>query len=74
VPDIEYTGLKTLTELEAVQAAAGRSLALAALNPAALTVVQRAPLGAILGRERMFFTVPQAVAACAARAGGAARA
>jgi sulfate permease, SulP family len=74
VPDIEYTGLKTLTELEAAQAAAGRSLALAALNPAALTVVQRAPLGATLGRERMFFTVPQAVAACAARAGGAARA
>ena len=36
---------------------------LAALNPAALAVVQRAPLGATLGRERMFFTVPQAVAA-----------
>jgi hypothetical protein len=35
----------------------------AALNPDALGAVNRAPLGALLGRERMFFTVRQAVAA-----------
>jgi len=63
VPDIEYTGLKTLAELEASLRRGGRELRVAALNPAALAVVQRAPLGARLGRERMFFTVPQAVAA-----------
>lgn len=63
VPDIEYTGLKTLGELETSLRRGGRELRLAALNPAALAVVQRAPLGATLGLERMFFTVPQAVAA-----------
>jgi high affinity sulfate transporter 1 len=65
VPDIEYTGLKTLAELEASLQRGGRELRFAALNPAALAVLQRAPLGATLGRERMFFTVPQAVAASA---------
>ena len=63
VPDIEYTGLKTLAELEATLRRGGREMRVAALNPAALAVLQRAPLGATLGRERMFFTVPQAVAA-----------
>jgi hypothetical protein len=42
-------------------------LILAALNPAALGVVQRSPLGPLLGRERMFFTVHQAVIASVAR-------
>jgi MFS superfamily sulfate permease-like transporter len=63
VPDIEFTGLKSLTELEASLHESGRVLALASLNPAALAVVQRAPLGERLGRNRMFFTVGQAVAA-----------
>ena len=36
---------------------------LAALNPDALTAIQRAPLGALLGRERMFMSVSQAIAA-----------
>jgi anti-anti-sigma factor len=66
VPDIEYTGLKTLAELEAALRRGGREMRVAALNPAALAVVQRAPLGATLGRERMFFTVPHAVAASVA--------
>jgi anti-anti-sigma factor len=66
VPDIEYTGLKTLAELEASLRRGGSEMRLAALNPAALAVVQRAPLGATLGRERMFFTVPHAVAAAMA--------
>ena len=61
VPDIEYTALKTITEMEASLRGSGRVLILAALNPAALAVVQRSPLGPLLGRERMFFTVHQAV-------------
>ncbi len=63
VPDIEYTGLKSLTELEASLHESGRVMTLAALNPAALAVIQRAPLGERLGRGRMFFTLNQAVAA-----------
>ena len=63
VPDIEYTGVKTLTEMEASMHRAGRRLVVAALNPDALSAIQRAPLGELLGRERMFFGVPQAVAA-----------
>lgn len=66
VPDIEYTGLKTLNELEATLARQGRELRLAALNPAALDVVQRSPLGSRLGRGRMSFTVAQALPASAA--------
>ncbi len=68
VPDIEYTGLKTLTEMEASLRGSGCVLGLAALNPAALGVVQRSTLGPLLGRERMFFTVQQAVATLGARA------
>jgi sulfate permease, SulP family len=67
VPDIEYTALKTITEMEASLRGSGRVLILAALNPAALGVVQRSPLGPLLGRERMFFTVHQAVIASVAR-------
>jgi len=63
VPDVEYTGLKSLSELEAAIRRSGRTLVVAALNPDALGAVNRAPLGALLGRERMFFTVQQAVAA-----------
>ena len=45
VPDIEYTGLKSLTELEASLEQSGIVLAFAAINPAALGVIQRSPLG-----------------------------
>jgi MFS superfamily sulfate permease-like transporter len=62
VPDIEYTGLKSMTELERSLADAGVVLSVAALNPPALAVIQRSSLGARLGRERMFFTIAQAVA------------
>jgi hypothetical protein len=34
----------------------------AALSPEALQLLQRSHLGELLGRERMFFTVAQAVA------------
>ena len=70
VPDIEYTGVKTLTELEASMQRAGRRLVLAALNPDALSAIQRSPLGALLGRERMFFSLSQAIAKCASQEAG----
>jgi SulP family sulfate permease len=61
VPDIEYTALRMLTEAEEKLRESGVVLWLAALNPEALHVLERASLGKILGRERMFFNVEQAV-------------
>ena len=61
VPDIEYTALKMLTEAEEKLRASAITLWLAALNPSALEVIRKAPLGATLGHERMFFTVPLAL-------------
>jgi sulfate permease, SulP family len=60
--DLEYTALKMLTEAEQRQRAAGVRLWLVGLNPGVLAMVQRSPLGATLGRERMFFNLEQAVA------------
>ncbi len=67
IPGFEYTALKMLVEGEEKQREQGRELWLAALNPEALELVQRTPLAERLGRERMFFTVEQAVAAFEAR-------
>jgi MFS superfamily sulfate permease-like transporter len=61
VPDIEYTALKGLIELEASLSDAGVELWLASLNPAALDVIQRSPLAGRLGRERMHFNAETAV-------------
>ena len=60
-PGFEFTALKMLAEAEAKLRAEGVELWLAALSAEALPLVQGSPLGARLGRERMFFTVPQAV-------------
>lgn len=62
VPDIEYSALKMLTEGEERLRERGIELWLVALNPAALGMVQRSPLGRTLGRERMLFTLSAAVA------------
>jgi MFS superfamily sulfate permease-like transporter len=62
-PDFEYTALKLLMQAEVQFRERGVELWLAALNPEALAVVQRTTLAERLGRERMFFTVEQAVAA-----------
>ncbi len=62
IPDIEYTALRMLTEAEEKLRASGVALYLAALNPEALGLMETAPLGKILGRERIFFNVEQAVA------------
>jgi high affinity sulfate transporter 1 len=67
VPDIEFTALKMMIDAEERLRGMGISLWLARLNPAALQVVQRSPLGARLGRERMFFNVNRAVEAYLAR-------
>jgi len=67
IPGFEYTALKMLVEGEEKQREEGRELWLAALNPEALELVRRTPLAERLGRERMFFTVEQAVAAFEAR-------
>ncbi len=61
VPDLEFTALRMLTDGEEKLRVAGTMLWLVALNPDVLTVVQNSPLGARLGRERMFFTLEQAV-------------
>ena len=60
--DLEYTALKMLTEAEKRQRERGVSLWLIGLNPDVLAMVQRSPLGGILGRERMHFSLEQAVA------------
>jgi len=62
VYDLEYTALKMLTEAEKGERQKGVLLWLVGLNPGVLAMVQRSPLGKILGRERMFFTLEQAVA------------
>jgi high affinity sulfate transporter 1 len=61
VPDFEYTALKMLTEAEKKLRASGISLWLVALNPEPLRLVQKSALGKALGRERMYFTLEQAV-------------
>jgi high affinity sulfate transporter 1 len=61
IPGFEFTALKMLAEAEARLAEEGTELWLAALSPESLPLVQGSPLGARLGRERMFFTVAQAV-------------
>jgi MFS superfamily sulfate permease-like transporter len=61
MPDIEYTALKLLTEAEEKLRESGILLCLVALNPEPLRIIQNTPLGKTLGRERMFFSLEQAV-------------
>lgn len=62
VPDLEYTALKALSEGERRQRNEGVSTWLVGLNPGVLQMVQRSPLGAALGREKMHFSLELAVA------------
>jgi SulP family sulfate permease len=62
VPDLEYTALKALTEGEKRQREHGVSTWLVGLNPGVLQMVQRSPLGQVLGREKMQFSLELAVA------------
>jgi high affinity sulfate transporter 1 len=61
IPDLEFTALKALRETEVKLRDEGTLLWLAALSPEALRVVQASSLGTLLGRDRMFFTLSQAV-------------
>jgi MFS superfamily sulfate permease-like transporter len=63
VTDLEYTALAMLTAGEAKLAGRGVQLWLAGLNPHVLEIVRDSPLGRTLGRNRMFFDAPTAVAA-----------
>ena len=59
--DLEYSALKMLIEAERRQRAAGITLWLVGLNPQVYAVIQRSPLGEILGHERMMFDLEIAV-------------
>lgn len=63
VPDIEYTALQVMTEFEEKLSEAGIELWLAGLNPEPLKLMENAPLGEILGQERMFYNLNKAVQA-----------
>jgi len=61
IPDIEYSALMVLTEAESKMARAGVSLWLVGLNPEPFQRIHSSPLGQVLGDERMFPTLAQAV-------------
>jgi sulfate permease, SulP family len=63
IPDIEYTALTMLIEREENLRARGITLWLAAVNPDLLKTIERSPLAAALGHERMFFSLHKAVEA-----------
>jgi SulP family sulfate permease len=59
--DLEYSALKMLMEAEQRQREAGVTLWLVGLNPQVYAVIQRSPLGPILGTERMMFDLEIAI-------------
>lgn len=61
VPDLEFTALRMLIDGEESMRKDGVMLWLVALNSEVLRVVQHSGLGERLGRERMHFTMEQAV-------------
>ncbi|SOY70420.1 Sulfate transporter (fragment) [Cupriavidus taiwanensis] len=63
IPDFEYTALRALIRFDQKLAQQGIELWLASLNPTALNVVNRSPLGETLGHKRMFFNAQAAFAA-----------
>jgi MFS superfamily sulfate permease-like transporter len=63
VPDLEYTALTMLTELEEQLHEQGITLWLVALNPEPLATIRRSALQTTFTDERLFFTVRQAVEA-----------
>ncbi len=61
VPDLEFTALRMLIDAEEKLPNYGVMLWLVGLNSEVFKVVQHSGLGERLGRERMFFTLEQAV-------------
>jgi MFS superfamily sulfate permease-like transporter len=68
--DLEYTALKLFDEAEQRLQREGIELWLVALNPEVLAMLERAPLGQRLGRERLIFNLEMAVAKYQALRGG----
>lgn len=62
VPDFEYSALKMLAEAAKKERWQGISLWLVGLNPGVLAMVQRSPLGTVLGHDAMLFNLELAVA------------
>jgi SulP family sulfate permease len=60
--DMEYTALKMFSESARRQNQNGVRLWLIGMNPRVLAIVQRSPLGQLLGREGMHFNLEIAVA------------
>jgi sulfate permease, SulP family len=67
IPDFEYTALRTLMQAEQKMREHGISLWLCALNPLALDVVRRSPLGRTLASGRLFLNLREAVKAYESR-------
>lgn len=59
--DLEYSALKMLIEAEQRQREAGITLWLVGLNPQVYAVIQRSPLGPVLGTERMLLDLEIAI-------------
>ncbi len=59
--DIEYTALKLLVDAESNLHERGIELWIAAANPDVLEAIRRSALGPLLGRERLIFTLADAV-------------
>jgi high affinity sulfate transporter 1 len=62
VLDVEYTALKMFAQLAKRQSQHGVQLWLIGMTPRVLAIVQRSPLGQLLGREAMHFNLEIAVA------------
>lgn len=62
VLDMEYTAVKMFAQLAKRQSQYGVELWLIGMTPRVLAIVQRSPLGQLLGRERMHFNLEIAVA------------
>ena len=62
VLDMEYTALKMFAQLATRQSQHGVQLWLIGMTPTVLAIVQRSPLGQLLGREGMYFNLEIAVA------------
>ena len=60
--DLEYSALKMITEAEAKARERGAWLWLVGMTPEVFALVQRSPLGQVLGTERMIFNLEQVVA------------
>jgi SulP family sulfate permease len=71
VLDMEYTALKMFTQVAARQSQHGIQLWLIGMNPEVLAIVQRSPLGQMLRRGGMYFTLEIAISHFLATAGNA---